>query len=108
MLRFETLQLVSFLEVALSQFFCFLYLVYVLHLKCIQQSHGMLRLRRCVFFRCVLRALLTPSPRILNYLHRLERIARERVGGGGEGGERWGLEEGLWIGAALRMGTKVF
>jgi hypothetical protein len=80
---------------------------------------------------CVLRALFTPSPRILNYLQRLESMARARARGGGggggrggagggqggggggreggaveEGGKRWGLEEGLWIGAALRMGTK--
>lgn len=70
-------------------------------------------------FGCVLRAALAPSVSISRHLRRLEQLALAALPvpvplsaasarGAGElvGGELWGLKEGLFVGAAIRLGTR--
>ena len=70
-------------------------------------------------FGCVLRAALAPSVSISRHLRRLEQLAlaarpapvppsAASARGAGElvDGELWGLKEGLFVGAAIRLGTR--
>ena len=70
-------------------------------------------------FGCVLRAALAPSVSISRHLRRLEQLAlaarpapvppsaaSARDAGELVDGELWGLKEGLFVGAAIRLGTR--